>query len=111
MICVGAPEILCDNSTHRLCELSEMFRHINELSYFYCVPVPVAARSKTYFYGRSPTAIVGSNPTTHHVTRHNTPFHNILSTAPQLIISQKALGTLPEDGSVMPKHVGATIHN
>jgi hypothetical protein len=28
-----------------------------------------------------------------------------------LSISQKALGTLPEDGNVMPKHVGATIHN
>jgi hypothetical protein len=28
---------------------------------------------------------------THHVTRHNTPIHNILSTAPQLSISQKAL--------------------
>jgi hypothetical protein len=26
-------------------------------------------------------------------------------------ISQKALGTLPEDGNVMPEHVGATIHN
>jgi hypothetical protein len=25
--------------------------------------------------------------------------------------SQKALGMLPEDGSVMPKHVGDTIHN
>jgi hypothetical protein len=36
---------------------------------------------------------------------------NILSTAPQLSISQKALGTLPEDANVMPKHVGATIHN
>jgi hypothetical protein len=48
---------------------------------------------------------------THHVTRHNTPIHNILSTAPQLSISQMALGTLPEDGNVMPKHVGATIHN
>jgi hypothetical protein len=47
----------------------------------------------------------------HHVTRHNTPIHNILSTALQLNISQKALGTLPEDGNVMPKHVGATIHN
>jgi hypothetical protein len=45
----------------------------------------------------------------HHVTRLHTPIHNILSTAPQLNISQKALGTLPEDGSVMPKHVGATI--
>jgi hypothetical protein len=28
-----------------------------------------------------------------------------------LRISQKALGTLPDDGNVMPKHVGATIHN
>jgi hypothetical protein len=43
---------------------------------------------------------------THHVTRHN-----ILSTAPQLSISQKTLGTLPEDGNVMPKHVEAIIHN
>jgi hypothetical protein len=34
-----------------------------------------------------------------------------LSTAAKLRISQKALGTLPEDGNVMPKHVGATIHN
>jgi hypothetical protein len=46
-----------------------------------------------------------------HVTRHNTHIHNILSTAPQLSTSQKALGKLPEDGNVMPKHVGATIHN
>jgi hypothetical protein len=44
-------------------------------------------------------------------TKHNTPIHNILSTAPQLSIPWKALGTLPEDGNVMPKHVGATIHN
>jgi hypothetical protein len=47
----------------------------------------------------------------HHVTRHNTPIYNILSTAPQLSISRKALGTLSEDGNVMPKHVEATIHN
>jgi hypothetical protein len=47
----------------------------------------------------------------HHISRHNTPIHNILSTAPQLNISQQALGTLPEDGNVMPKYVGATIHN
>jgi hypothetical protein len=46
-----------------------------------------------------------------HVTRHNTPIHNILSTAPQLSTSQNALGTLPEDGNVIPKHVGATIYN
>jgi hypothetical protein len=47
----------------------------------------------------------------HHVTIHNTPIHNILSTALQLSITQKALGTLPENGNVMPKHVKATIHN
>jgi hypothetical protein len=47
----------------------------------------------------------------HHVTRHNTPIHNILSTAPQLNISQKALWMLPEDGNVLPKHVAATTHN
>src|SRR5215510_14702840 len=43
----------------------------------------------------------------HHVTRHTTPIHNILSTAPQFSIFQKALGTLSEDGNVMPKHVAA----
>jgi hypothetical protein len=48
---------------------------------------------------------------TQHVTRNNTPIHNFLSTTPQLSISQKGLGTLPDDGNVMPKHVGATIHN
>jgi hypothetical protein len=42
---------------------------------------------------------------------HNTPIHNIISYASQLSISQKALGTLPEDGSVMPEHVRATIYN
>jgi hypothetical protein len=46
----------------------------------------------------------------HHATKLYMPIHNILSTAPQLSISQKALGTLPEDGNVMPKHLGATIH-
>src|SRR5215510_11829324 len=47
----------------------------------------------------------------HHATRYNTPIHNIPSTAPQLTISQKPLGTLPEDGNVMSKHVRDTIHN
>jgi hypothetical protein len=46
-----------------------------------------------------------------HVTRHDTPIHNVLSTAPQLSISHKVLRKLPEDGNVMLKHVGATIHN
>jgi hypothetical protein len=47
----------------------------------------------------------------HQVTRHYTPIHNILSNAPQSSISQKALGTLPDDGNVMLKHVAATILN
>jgi hypothetical protein len=54
---------------------------------------------------------VVSSDVVHHAARHNTPVHNILSTAPQLSISRKALGTLPEDGNIMPKHVGATTHN
>jgi hypothetical protein len=41
----------------------------------------------------------------------NTPIRNILPTAPQLNISQKALGTLPEEGNLTPKHVEDTIHN
>jgi hypothetical protein len=52
-----------------------------------------------------------SEMATYHANKHSTPIHNILSTAPQLSISQKALKTLPEDGNVMPKHVAATIHN
>jgi hypothetical protein len=56
-------------------------------------------------------ACFGITLRTYHVPRHNTPIYNILSTAPQLSISQKALGTLPEDSNVMPKHVGDTIHN
>jgi hypothetical protein len=47
----------------------------------------------------------------HHATIHNTPIHSILSTAPQLSISQNALGTLPENGNVMLKHVRATTPN
>src|SRR5215471_12577338 len=45
----------------------------------------------------------------HHVTRYNTPIHNILSTAPQLNITQNGLGTLPEDVNVISKHVGAYL--
>jgi hypothetical protein len=59
-------------------------------------------KNNEYIRGRSEIA-------THHVTRHNTPIHNILSTS-QLRISQKALGMLTEDGNVMPKHVGDTTH-
>jgi hypothetical protein len=45
------------------------------------------------------------------VVHNNAPIHIIPSTVHQLSISQKALGTLPEDGNVMAKHVGATVHN
>ena len=41
---------------------------------------------------------------------HNTPIHNILSTAPQLNISQKALGTLHDDGNVSSDVVRAAHH-
>jgi hypothetical protein len=63
------------------------------------------------FRERSECLLRDAQIATHHVTRHNTPIHNILSTAPQLSISHKALATLPEYGNLMPKHVGATIHN
>jgi hypothetical protein len=62
----------------------------------------------------SPTCFgitLSSTIATHHITRHNTPIHNILSTAPQLSISQKVLGTLPEDDNVMPTDVVGPIHN
>jgi hypothetical protein len=62
-------------------------------------------------YAKIIHSVYQSEIATHHFTRHNTPIHNILSTAPQLSISQKALGTLPEDGNEMPKLVGAIIHN
>jgi hypothetical protein len=54
---------------------------------------------------------IEEQPDTRGATIQNSPIHIILSTAPQLGISQKALGTLHEDGNVMPKHVEATIHN
>jgi hypothetical protein len=44
-------------------------------------------------------------------TKHNTPIHNILSTAPQLSISQKALGMLPEDGSVISQDAKSPVKN
>jgi hypothetical protein len=62
-----------------------------------------------FFFWRGGVVLFAPPP--HHVTRHNTPIHNILQTAPQLSISQKALGTLPDDGNVMQKHVGDTIYN
>jgi hypothetical protein len=81
------------------------------LSYF----LRVMYRRKIYFFTSSieeqSIEYCGSEIATHHVTRNNTPIHNILTTAPQLSISQKALGTLPEDDNVTPKHVGAIIHN
>jgi hypothetical protein len=54
---------------------------------------------------------MSSQIATHHFTGHNTLIHNIQPTASQLSFSQKVLGTFPEDGNVMPKHVGAAINN
>jgi hypothetical protein len=77
-----------------------------------CEGVPAHLRLYSAAYAPDDGRVVFSDVVrTQHVTRHNTPIHNILSTAPQLSISQKALGTLPEDGNVMPKHVEAIIHN
>jgi hypothetical protein len=80
-------------------------------------PLKIQIPSKNMHEKSTNTTIINSvyyvcmiASTAHHVTTLNTSIHNILSTAPQLIISQKALGTLP-DGNVMPKHVGAPIHN
>jgi hypothetical protein len=53
----------------------------------------------------------GSQIAIHSGTRHNPPAHTILATVPHFSITQKALGTLPEDGNVMLKHVGDTLHN
>jgi hypothetical protein len=55
--------------------------------------------------------LVGYTIATHPAIRHNPPIHNSLSTPPPGSSSQRALGTLPEDGNVRPKHAGATIHN
>jgi hypothetical protein len=62
------------------------------------------------WFGAGGGAYNPTNPPPPHVTRHNTPIHNILSTAPQLSISQKTLVTLPKDGNVMPKHVGELLY-
>jgi hypothetical protein len=74
-------------------------------------PLKIKIPSKNMREKPTNTPVIHSEIAMHHVTRHNMPIHNILLTAPQLSISQKALGMLPEDGNVMPKHVGATIHN
>jgi hypothetical protein len=43
-------------------------------------------------------------------SRWNIMDGRVVSSAPQFSISQKAQETLPEDGNVMPKHVGGSIH-
>jgi hypothetical protein len=55
--------------------------------------------------------VVSSDVVRMHTTLLNTPIHNILSTVPQFSISHKALGTLRDDGNIIPKNVGAMIHN
>jgi hypothetical protein len=76
-----------------------------------CISLIYAYKTNKYTYYSFSLLIMYGSSVAHHVTIHNTPIHNILSTAPQLSIYQKALGTLPEDGTVIPTHVGATEHN
>jgi hypothetical protein len=58
--------------------------------------VTISVRKRVYVL-HAPYSVVFSDVVrAHHVTKHNTPIHNILSTTPQLSISQKALGTLPK---------------
>jgi hypothetical protein len=46
------------------------------------------------------------------IMRKSWPTRGLLSREKKLCkYLSEALGTLPEDGNVMPKHVGATIHN
>jgi hypothetical protein len=49
-------------------------------------------------------------PRAHHVTRHNTPIHNIIWTASTEHLSEDTRKA-PEEGNVMSKHVATTIHN
>jgi hypothetical protein len=65
----------------------------------------------SYMFRHYIAIIVSSDVVRGDMRTPRTPIHKFLSTAPQLSIYQKALGTLPEDGNVMPKQVGATIHN
>jgi hypothetical protein len=44
-------------------------------------------------------------------TYTNYSFSLLIMYSPQLSVFHKALETLPEDGKIMPKHVGATIPN
>jgi hypothetical protein len=95
-------------------QIHQLFiQFINYIRYFLHVSALHCHLQGAFLVPSERCSIVSSDVVreTHHVTRHNTPIHNILSTAPQLCISQKSLGTLPEDGNVIPKHVGATINN
>jgi hypothetical protein len=81
-------------------------------------PLKIETHSKNVREKPTNTPIIHSvyklcivSPTCFGITLLSAGSYNILSTASQLSISPKALGTLPEDGNVMPKHVGDTIHN
>jgi hypothetical protein len=91
------------------------------MSYIYIYGAPSKARNLTsYIYGRdfllgillleSRISLIYACKTNKY-TNYSFSLLIIILTAPQLSISHKALETLPEDGNVMPKHVGATIHN
>jgi hypothetical protein len=72
-------------------KLSELWDFLSELRSSVCLLVRVTVVDKNRAVVcclLATSAIIA----THHVTRHNTPIHNILPTAPQFSISQKALG-------------------
>jgi hypothetical protein len=94
---------LCTKHAPRLC--------VRRCVYSYFNPLKTKRRPLYLTLSVLMSYIYGAPSKAHHVTRHNTHIHNILSTAPQLSIFQKALRTLPDDGNVMPKRVEATIHN
>jgi hypothetical protein len=94
-----------------VCLLLRIHSSVNVTAYFAVYLTAIRIFTPITISQRICRHLCVSQIATHHVTGHNTPIHNILSTTPQLSISQKTLGTLPEDGNVMPKHVRATIHN
>jgi hypothetical protein len=99
----------CNNNSFSLLIMygsSDMFRHYIPIfrERFQCLLRDAKLRSSRY-------NIVDGRVVFSDVVRGDLrDRHSRLSTAPQLSISQKALGTPPVDGNVMPKHVGATIH-
>jgi hypothetical protein len=61
--------------------ISYMFRHYIPQGEFLVPSERCSIEEQSIEYGRD---VFSDVVRTHHVTKHNTPIHNILSTAPQL---------------------------